>query len=160
MPGGRRTDATKDVCEKCGEAQQAAIECDICEKWEHVECVRQPDRIESSLYAALIASPSKALLYCCTTCRRKGSIVKQLYKLQSELEVAHEHRLASACAVDEARDLIAALKADKERLQAEVDGLHEWSFNSETPCVHRAGGITARAEERNLAEVDALESSV
>ena len=83
MPGGRRTDATKEVCETCGlevEAHQAAIECDICEKWAHVECVRRPDRIESSLYAALMANPSKALLYCCTTCRCKGSIVKQLYK--------------------------------------------------------------------------------
>ena len=62
-PGGRRTDATKDVCETCGlevEAHQAAMECDICEKWEHVEYVRRPDRIESSLYAALMASPSKA----------------------------------------------------------------------------------------------------
>ena len=162
-PGGRRTDATKDVCETCGlevEAQQASIECDICEKREHVECVRQPDRIESSLYAALIASPSMALLYSCTTCRCKGSIVKQLYKLQSELAVAHEQRLASTSAMDEACDLIAVLKADKEHLQPEVDGLREWSFNSETPRVHRAGGITTRAEERNLAEVDVLESSV
>ena len=74
--------------------------------------------------------------------------------------VAHKQRLASTHAVDEARDLIAVLRADKERLQAEVDGLCEWPFNSETPCVHRVGGITARAEEQNLMEADALESSV
>ena len=160
-PGERRTNAAKDVCGTCGlevEAEQPAMECDICEKWEHVECVRRPDRIESGLYAALIASPSKALLYCCTTCRRKGSIVKQLYKLQSELAVAHEQRLASARAVDEARDLIAVLKADKERLQAEVDALRDCSFSSETSRAHRVESITARADKQILAEVDALES--
>ena len=157
-PGERRTDAAKDVCGRCGlevEAEQPAMECDICEKWEHVECVRHPDRIESGLYAALIASPSKALLYCCTTCRRKGSI-----KLQSELAVGHEQRLASARAVDEARDLIAVLKVDKERLQTEVDALRDCSFSSEASRVHRAEGITARADKQILTEVDALESSV
>ena len=41
--------------------------------------------------------------------------------MQSDLAVAHEQRLASARAVDEARDLIAVLKEDKARLQAEVD---------------------------------------
>ena len=74
-----------------------------------------------TLYAALMAPPSKALLYCCTTCQRKGCIVKQLYKMQSNLTVAHEQRLASTRAVDEARDLIATLKQGKARLQAEVD---------------------------------------
>ena len=63
---------------------------------EHVECLRRPDKIDERLYAALMASPSKALLYCCTTCRRKGCIVKQLYKMQSDLAVVHEQRVASA----------------------------------------------------------------
>ena len=49
--------------------------------------------------------------------------MKQLYKIQSELAVAHKQQLASTHAVDEARDLIAVLKADKECLQAEVDEL-------------------------------------
>ena len=63
---------------------------DVCEKWEHVECVRRPDRIEERLYTALMASPSKALLFCCTACRRKSSIVKQLYKLRY-IELLHLH---------------------------------------------------------------------
>ena len=57
--------------------------------------------------------------------------------------VAHKQRLASTRAVDEERDLIAVLRTNKERLQAEVDGLCEWPFNSKTLRVHRVGGITA-----------------
>ena len=62
--------------------------------------------------------------------------------------------------MDEARDLIAVLKADKERLQAEVDALRDCSFSSETSRVHRAESITVRADKQILTEVDALESSV
>ena len=125
-PGSRQAGSNKDTCETCGnevEPEQPALECGVCEKWEHVGCLRRPDRIETKLYEALIKNQSKALLYCCTTCRRKGCIVKQLYKLQADLAVANEQRLASARAEDEARDLIEVLKADKVRLLAEVDEL-------------------------------------
>ena len=62
--------------------------------------------------------------------------------------------------MDEARDLIAVLKADKKHLQAKVDGLCEWLFSMDTLRVHRAENIAARAEKRNLREIDTLESNV
>ena len=83
-----------------------------------------------------------------------------MYKLQAELAVANEQRLASARVMDEARDLIAVLKADKVRLQAEIDELRGLLFNKETPRVHKAEDITARAGKLNLTEVDAQESSI
>jgi len=95
------------------------------------------------------------LLYCCTTCRRKGCIVKQLYKLQSDLAVANEQRLASTRAVDEARDLIEVLKADKSRLLAEVDELRGLLFRN-TLRVPRVEDITTRTGKM----VEPLESSV
>ena len=94
-----------------------------------MECLCRTDKIDERLYAALMASPSKALLFYCTTCQCKGCIVKQLYKMQSDLAVAHEQRLASARPVDEAHDLIAVLKEDKARLQAEVDEMCEVLLN-------------------------------
>ena len=30
------------------------MECDLCEGWEHVACVRQSDRLSHELYEALI----------------------------------------------------------------------------------------------------------
>ena len=162
-PSSRQAGSSKDTCGTCGkevEPEQPAMECNVCEKWEHVGCLRRQDRIETELYEALITNQSKALLYCCTTCQRKGCIVKQMYKLQAELTVANEQRLASARAVDEARDLIAVLKADKARLQAEVDELRGLFFSKGTPCVYKAENITARTGKLNLTEVDAQESSV
>ena len=99
-PGGQTSkDKSVDSCGTCGsevKPDQHGLQCDFCENWEHVECIRRPDRISDKLYAALVESRSKALLFCCTTCRRKGSIVNQLYKLQSDLAVVDGQRLASA----------------------------------------------------------------
>ena len=44
--------------------------------------------------------------------------------MQSDLVVVHEQRLASTHAVDNACNVIVVLKADKARLQAEVDEMH------------------------------------
>jgi len=109
-----------------------------------VECVRQPDRIEANLYVELVANPSKALLFCCTVCWHKGCIVKQLYKLQSELAVVSEQWLASTHTVDEARDLIKCLQADKAHLQAEVDKLYGLLHKIVLSCEPKTEQITAR----------------
>ena len=60
-----------------------------------VEYIRQPDRISGELYDALVENRSKALLFCCTTCRRKDSIVNQLYELRSDVTIADGQWLAS-----------------------------------------------------------------
>lgn len=98
-------------------------------------CVAQT-RIEHKLYAALMTSPSKALFYYCTKCHRKRSIVKQLYKLQSELMVAQVQWLASMYAVDVVRDLNKGLKADKVCLQ--VDELLELLYKKRVTDEHKA----------------------
>ena len=100
-----------------------------------------------------MANPSKALLFCCTTCQRKGCVVKQLYKMQSDLAVTHEQRLASACAMDEARDLIAVLKADKVRLQAEVDKLCGVLL-SKVLCDYKAESITTKLGRLSLTKTE------
>ena len=42
------------------------MQCDFCESWEHVRCLRGPDKFDDALYDALTNSRSKALLYVCT----------------------------------------------------------------------------------------------
>ena len=119
MQGSRQVEP-KDTCGTYASEvgpDQPALECDVYERWEHVLCLHLPDRIEENLYTALVPNPSKALLFCCTACRRKGSIVKHLCKLQADLMVANEQRLASAHTVYEAHDLIEALKVGKTRRQ-------------------------------------------
>ena len=56
---------------------EAALACDLCEKWEHVACIRQCDKLSDALYTALVGCRSKALLYVCSVCRRGGSVAKR-----------------------------------------------------------------------------------
>lgn len=49
---------------------------------------------------------------------------------KSDLAVATEQWLASTCTVDEACDLIEALKVDKEWLQTEVDRQEKYPIKS------------------------------
>ena len=109
--------------------------------------VHRPDRISGKLYDALVENRSKALLFCCTTCQRKGSIVNQLYKLRSDVTVADGQRLASAHLVDEAREIVRGLRADKEHLQAEVEALHGLLNKSNKRKVEQ---ITARVSKLEL----------
>ena len=76
--------------------------------------------------------------------------------MQSDLAVAHEQWLASARAVDEARDLIAVLKADKVCLQAEVDELHGVLL-SKVSRNYKAKPITAKLGRLGLTKTETSE---
>ena len=83
-------------CKKDVEDEESAIECDLCDKWEHILCVRSAERPTESMYQALMANRSKAILYICTQCRKRGSISKRPCKHDMEYECACGERLASA----------------------------------------------------------------
>ena len=61
-PGLRQTEGNRDTCRTYGnevEPEQPALECDVCERWEHMECVRRLDKIDKGLYAALLNGKPK-----------------------------------------------------------------------------------------------------
>ena len=68
----------------------AAVACNLCERWEHVACIRYCDKLAEPLYTALVRCHSKALLYVCSACQRGGSIAKML--LQHEVGRARVRR--------------------------------------------------------------------
>ena len=70
-----------DNCVTCKEVvsvEQDAMECDFCDSWEHVTCIRECDRVDHELYEALMKSRSKNILYMCSKCRKLGSIAKRI----------------------------------------------------------------------------------
>jgi len=69
---------------------------EVCEEWEHVDCIREYERPDSSLYDGLVRCRTKCLSFICTRCRKKGSLVKQFMKFEYELAQAHDERMASA----------------------------------------------------------------
>lgn len=78
------------ICKKTITEEEQAMACDLCDEWEHVGCPRTCDRLSYELHEALKTCRSKALLYVCTRCQSKGSVIKRL----------HEHQVESACVQD------------------------------------------------------------
>ena len=91
------------------------MQCDMCEKWEHVTCVRVLDRMDIILYEALTKCCSKAIMYCCTSCRKGGSLIKYMNNLKSKCALISEQRLASAHERDEALEALRQLRIDSKR---------------------------------------------
>ena len=107
-----------------------AMECDMCEKWEHMACVKERDRLEEELYDALVRCRSKSLLYVCSQCRKKGSIAKrfvcnelELARVQGELSRATDERLASARQIESQGYELTRLREEIESLKIEKAAL-------------------------------------
>ena len=115
--------APEDVCGRCGmevEQEHKAMQCDMCDTWEHVTCVRIPDRLDDDLYQALMKCRSKAVLYCCVSCRKGGSLIKRMNKLEIEYALLSEQRLASTRERDVARQALEQLRIDSNREREEL----------------------------------------
>jgi len=64
----------EDRCVTCGQEvkeDDEALQCDLCEVWEHLTCIKLCDRPTNDCYAALSQSLCKSLVFTCTKCRRK-----------------------------------------------------------------------------------------
>ena len=60
-----------DVCVSCKNEvteEDKAMACDLCDKWEHVCCLKRSDKLTNELYDALNGCRSKAVLYVCSHC--------------------------------------------------------------------------------------------
>ena len=53
--------------------EDQALQCDLCEGWEHIHCIKMCDIPSQACYEALMQTPCKALLFTCSWCKRKGS---------------------------------------------------------------------------------------
>ena len=101
------------ICKKTTNEEDQAMECDLCEGWEHVGCVRQSDRLSHELYEALIMCRSKALLYECTRFRKKGSVNKRLHEYEVENTHVQEQRLASVQTNERLSEFVGELGEEK-----------------------------------------------
>ena len=111
---------------------EKAIQCELCEDWEHVDCIRECERPDSTLYEALVRCHTKCLSFICTRCRKKGSLIKQFMKCEYELAHARDERLASARLLEQAEaraqaseQTVVDLKQERDALQAKVQKLND-----------------------------------
>ena len=80
---------------------------------------------------------SKALLYVCTHCRKKGSVIKCLHEDEVENTRVHKQRLASVQTNERLSELVGELREEKqalvlkqEPLEAEIRELQKQLVNS------------------------------
>ena len=58
-----------DQCITCGvdvKDEDQALQCDLCEGWEHINCIRMCDRPSQACYDALTQTPCNLLLFTCS----------------------------------------------------------------------------------------------
>ena len=122
------------------------MECDLCDSWEHVACVRECDRVDTQLYEALMKSRSKNILYVCLQCRKLGSIAKRICKLESNCERLTSERLASARVTDEKDELLRALRVENNRLQTRLDYVEQRLWQMTTNALVSKGKVDVPAE--------------
>ena len=125
-----------DSCVTCNEEvgnSHKAMECNICERWEHIDCVKERDRLDEQLYEALVRCPtSRSILYVCSPCRKKGSIAKkfacnelELACVTGDLSRVTDKRLASAHQIESQSNELARLREELEWLRVENATLNE-----------------------------------
>ena len=83
-----------------------ALQCDLCSGWEHRGCIRERDRPSVELYSAIMRSPSKAILFVCSKCRRKGDVARRLFQLESANERVNDRCQATERLLIERQALI------------------------------------------------------
>ena len=69
-----------------------ALQCNICECWEHLQCIKVCDRPTMQCYNALTESPCKSIVFTCSRCRRKGTLVRRIFQSEVALESTQVQR--------------------------------------------------------------------
>ena len=101
------------LCVSCKKPTTADEKPNMCDNWEHIGCLRHCDKLSEELYEALKGCRSRALLYVCTRCRARGSVVKRLHEYEVEHACADEQQLASSQRIDELRERLSELHEER-----------------------------------------------
>jgi len=128
------------VCKKDVSNEDKAFQCELCEEWEHVDCIRECERSDNTLYDGLVKCRTKCLSFICTRCCKKGSLIKQFMKFEYELACTQDERLASAHLLDQAEthaqaneQRVAELQQEHYELQAEIKKLFQLNLQLDSP---------------------------
>ena len=113
------------TCHEEVEDHDAALMCDVCEQWEHIECTKVCDRPSVELYTLLSVTSSKALVFTCTACRRKGTLARQLAEAQITLSSMRTQLSIYERLLQEWQRLVECMGAEKDALQLENTRLHD-----------------------------------
>ena len=122
--------------------------------------VRQCDKLTEALYAELVGCCSKAILYVCSACQRKGSIAKRLQQDEVEMARAENEQLASERELEECNHTLIELQREKQRLVEHNVELEEevarFADKLVKVSVKSATGRVTKQEAHDLPELESL----
>ena len=85
----------ENLCSTCKRevlVEEEALLCDICEWWEHLQCIKEYDRPTAQCYNVLTESPSKSIAFTCSRCRRKNTLARRLFQAEVVLKSTQVQR--------------------------------------------------------------------
>ena len=105
-----------------GGAKDQALQCELCE---HVECIKVCDRPSVELYTVLSVASSKAIMFTCTSCRRKGTLAWRLAEAEITLSGLHTQLSVYEQLLQERQQLVVCIASERDALQLENGELRE-----------------------------------
>ena len=104
---------------KCWISREETLLCDVCEWWEHLQCIKGCDRPTAQCYNVLTESPSKSIVFICWRCRRKGTLTSRLFQAEVLLESTHLQRDVYERLLQERQQQIDNVSMERDALQLE-----------------------------------------
>ena len=107
------------TCKKEALDEEEALLCDICEWWEHLQCIKECDRPTTQCYNVLTESASKSIVFICLRCRRKGTLARRLFQAEVALKSTHIQRYVYERLLQEKQQQIDNMSMECNALQLE-----------------------------------------
>ena len=120
------------ICQEDVGNTDKAFQCALCKHWEHVDCIRECESLDGTLYEALVRCHAKCLSFTCTCCRIKGLLAKQFIKCEFEIVQAQNEWLARAFLLEQleaharaSEPTVIEPKQEHDALEEEMRELHD-----------------------------------
>ena len=107
------------TCRKEVLDEEQALLCDICEWWEHLKCIKECDRPTAQCYNVLTESASKSIVFTCSRCRCKGTLVRRFFQAEVVLKSTHVQRDVYEWLLQEKQQQIDNVFMERDSLQLE-----------------------------------------
>ena len=94
------------LCSLCNEDihnDDKALNCDLCDTWQHQDCIRQVDHLSEELHCSITFCISKRIVFVWTARKHKGSLNKGCSNMNLH---ANKQLLASKWLLEEQQQMI------------------------------------------------------
>ena len=119
------------TCNKEVQIRDQAIQCELCKSWEHINCIKEVDRISEGLYTALCEVQCNALWAVCSNCQGYGSLIHKLQELETRVAIMEYQQQMNKLLLDAKERLVEHLQKELSEVKAEKISFNSYLKNKE-----------------------------